>query len=117
MSRRAALRDMLGAISGPALAGMARAAEGPTKLKEGGGEIEVSFESDGFDLPRTALLEWVRTAARAVSAYLRALPRAPRARADFRGRRTGRFARHQFRRRRRAVPHHGGPPYDRSGSA
>ena len=73
MSRRAALRDML-ARPGPALAGMARAAEGPTKLKEGGGEIEVSFESDGFDLPRTALLEWVRTAARAVSAYYGRFP-------------------------------------------
>jgi len=79
MSRRAALRDMLGAISGPALAGTAQAAEGPTKVKEGGGEIEVSFESDGFDLPQTALLEWVRTAARAVSAYYGRFP-VPRAR-------------------------------------
>jgi hypothetical protein len=54
-------------------------ADAPTKLKEGGAEIEVSFESDSFDLAQTALLGWVGQAARAVSAYYGRFP-VPRAR-------------------------------------
>ena len=57
----------------PALAPVAHSqtkpADPPAIVKQGGAEIEVSFESDHFDLPRTALLGWVSQAARAVSAY------------------------------------------------
>jgi hypothetical protein len=53
---------------------MAPAADPPTKLREGGAEIEVSFESEHFDLPRSALLAWVSQAARAVSAYYGRFP-------------------------------------------
>jgi hypothetical protein len=59
--------------------GLAQAADPATKLKEGGGEIDVSFESDQFDLPQAALLDWVSRAARAVSAYYGRFP-VPRAR-------------------------------------
>ena len=55
------------------------AAEPSTKLKEGGGEIEVSFESEQFDLPHAALLAWVSQAAKAVTAYYGKYP-VPRAR-------------------------------------
>jgi hypothetical protein len=61
---------------GPALA---QAADPATKVKEGGGEIEVSLQSEPFDLPRGALLDWVSRAARAVSAYYGRFP-VPRAR-------------------------------------
>lgn len=77
MSRRTALRCGLGWASGSALA-RAQAADSPTKLKEGGADIDVSFESEHFDLPRTAMLGWVSQAARAVSAYYGRFP-VPRA--------------------------------------
>ena len=120
MSRRSTLRWLLGLAAEPALARVARAADPATKLKEGGAEIEVSFESEHFDLPQAALLGWVSQAARAVSAYYGRFP-VPRARvrkypeagrADLRGRRAGRLAWDKLRRRRRVVPHLGGPPHD-----
>jgi hypothetical protein len=52
MSRRSTVGWMLGLASGSALARVAQAADPPTKLKEGGAEIEVSFESEHFDLPQ-----------------------------------------------------------------
>jgi hypothetical protein len=83
MSRRRTLRWWLGLAAGPALARVARSqtklADTQTKLKEGGAEIEVSFESEHFDLPPAALLGWVSQAARAVSAYYGRFP-VPRAR-------------------------------------
>ena len=80
MNRRSALRWVFGLASGSALADQAtKLADQPTKLKEGGAEIEVSFESDHFELPQPALLGWVSQAARAVSAYYGRFP-VPRAR-------------------------------------
>jgi hypothetical protein len=76
ISRRSTLRRLLGLFSGCALA---RAASPATTLKEGGAEIDVSFESEHFELPRAALLGWVSQAARAVSAYYGRFP-VPRAR-------------------------------------
>jgi hypothetical protein len=73
MNRRSMLRCWLGLAAGPALA-QTKLADAPTKLKEGGAEIDVSFESDNFDLPQTALLGWVSQAARAVSAYYGRFP-------------------------------------------
>jgi hypothetical protein len=74
---------LLGLATGPALARVANSQTKPaataTKLKEGGAEIDVSFESDHFDLPQAALLGWVSQAARAVSAYYGRFP-VPRAR-------------------------------------
>jgi hypothetical protein len=78
MTRRSTLR-WLGLASGSALAGVDGADSPPIKLTEGGGEIEVSFESEHFDLPQAALLGWVSQAARAVSAYFGRFP-VPRAR-------------------------------------
>lgn len=74
MGRRSALRRMLGLASGPALARAAQGADPPTKLNEGGAEIEVSFESESFDLPHTALFGWVSRAVRAVTAYYGRFP-------------------------------------------
>jgi hypothetical protein len=82
MSRRKGLR-LLGLAAGSALARAAasqtKPAEASAKVKEGGAEIGVSFESDEFDLPRTALLGWVSQSARAVSSYFGRFP-VPRAR-------------------------------------
>ena len=74
IGRRSALWCMLG-LAAESLP----AAEPSTKLKEGGGEIEVSFESEQFDLPHAALLAWVSQAAKAVTAYYGKYP-VPRAR-------------------------------------
>ena len=83
MSRRSALGRLLNVAAGSALAGVAHSQAAPAdpaaKLQEGGAEIEVSFESEDFDLPQAALLGWVRQAARAVSAYYGRFP-VPRAR-------------------------------------
>jgi len=68
------LRCLLGLASGPAVAGVAQAADPTTKLREGGGDIEVFFESEHFDLPQAALIGWVSQAARAVSTYYGRFP-------------------------------------------
>lgn len=70
---------MAGMIAGAGLATAGYAADGPIKLKEGGADIEVSFESEHFDLSQDVLLGWVRWSARAVSAYYGKFP-VPRAR-------------------------------------
>jgi hypothetical protein len=74
IGRRSALRRCFGLLSGSALTRAARAAAPSTKLKIGGADIDVSFESEHFDLPQAALLDWVRQAARAVSAYYGQFP-------------------------------------------
>jgi hypothetical protein len=43
-------------------------------LQIGGATIEVAFQSEQFDLPRQALLDWVATGARAVSRYFARFP-------------------------------------------
>jgi hypothetical protein len=68
------VRRLAGLAAGSALAGTMRAADPPAEVKVGGAEIAVSFESDRFDLPRKALLDWVNEAARAVSAYYGRFP-------------------------------------------
>ena len=78
ISRRSALRCLAGLTACSACSPRG-AAEGPISLKQGGGEILVSFESEHFDLPESALLAWVRRAAQAVSAYYGKYP-VPRAR-------------------------------------
>jgi hypothetical protein len=72
-------RTALGCLSGLAVSGLARAQavstkDQPTVLRAGGAAIEVTFSSDQFDLPRPALLAWIDTGARAVSAYFGRFP-------------------------------------------
>jgi hypothetical protein len=73
ITRRAILQSSFG------LPALARAAAPQVTLKEGGASIEVTFESQNFDLPQSALLDWVKEAARAVTAYYGHFP-VPRAR-------------------------------------
>jgi len=44
------------------------------RLEVGGGAIDVTIDSDQFDLPQAALLEWVTQSARAVSGYFGKFP-------------------------------------------
>lgn len=68
------MRSLWGAASGSVLAGVARA-EGPAvRLKVGGAVLEITFESGQLDPRQAALLDWVRQAARAVSAYYGRFP-------------------------------------------
>ena len=52
----------------------ASAALGESRLEVGGAEIYVSFDPTMFDLPEAALLDWVKTAARAVTSYFGKFP-------------------------------------------
>jgi len=74
MSRRAAVRTLIGL---PLIKGIQ--ADSSVALKVGGGTIEVSFEAGQFDLPRPVMLDWVKSAARAVTSYYGRFP-VPRAR-------------------------------------
>ena len=79
MSRRSALRSLAGLAWGSALARSIEAAGASAVVQSGGAAIEVDFESEYYDLPQAALLDWVNRAARAVSAYYGRFP-VPRAR-------------------------------------
>ena len=52
----------------------ARAQDGPTVLQIGGAIIEVTFPSGQFDLAHPVMLDWISTAARAVSQYFGRFP-------------------------------------------
>lgn len=79
MHRRSALRSLAGVVWGSVLTRPMPAAGAPVALQVGGAAIEVHFESEHYDLPQAALLDWVKRAARAVSAYYGRFP-VPRAR-------------------------------------
>ena len=51
-----------------------RAADLPVRLEIGETTIDVSFDSDQFDLERAALLDWVMQSARAATAYFGRFP-------------------------------------------
>jgi hypothetical protein len=51
-----------------------RAAELPVRVEIGEATIDVSFDSDQFDLDRTALLDWVMQSPRAAMAYFGRFP-------------------------------------------
>jgi hypothetical protein len=70
ISRRQILRTLPAFSTVPLL----RSQETPERIAIGGGVVEVSFQSDQFDLPRKALLEWITAAARAVTAYYGRFP-------------------------------------------
>jgi hypothetical protein len=61
------MKSLLGAFA-------VRAIGAPMRLEIGGGSIDVTFDSDQFDLPQTTLSEWVTASARAVSAYFGKFP-------------------------------------------
>ncbi len=63
----------LAALAGSGRLSFARG-DDPAVLRIGGAMIEVSFDSDQFDLPRQAMLDWVATGARAVSGYFGKFP-------------------------------------------
>ncbi|HUB83769.1 MAG TPA: hypothetical protein VMB03_33455 [Bryobacteraceae bacterium] len=73
LTRRSVLRSLTGSTAS-ALLPSARSQDNPSTLRIGGGTIEVRFQSDQFDLPRKAILDWVSTGARAVSAYFGRFP-------------------------------------------
>ena len=59
ISRRSTLTALLALVG----------AADTTQIDYGGGSVTVSFRGADFDLPGAALVEWVRTAARAVTSY------------------------------------------------
>ncbi|MGA2590793.1 MAG: hypothetical protein ABSH32_12820 [Bryobacteraceae bacterium] len=79
MSRRSALRSLGGLAWGSALPRIVQAAGAPVVVQSDGAAIEVDFESEHYDVPQAAMLDWVSRAARAVSAYFGKFP-VPRAR-------------------------------------
>ena len=80
MTRRSAVRSLSG-LAASALLPSARTEDNPSVLQIGGATIEVAFQSDQFDLPRQAMLDWVATGARAVSGYFARFP-VPRAKLE-----------------------------------
>lgn len=50
------------------------AIDNSTRLQVGGATIEIRFGSEGFDLPRQALIGWVLKAAKAVASYYGVFP-------------------------------------------
>jgi hypothetical protein len=64
----------LAALAGSGRLSFARGDDSPAVLRIGGAMIEVSFDSDQFDLPRQVMLDWVATGARAVSGYFGRFP-------------------------------------------
>src|SRR5690348_9704746 len=69
ITRRSAIAAIAGVTSSYGLA-----APSPVTFRMGGGEIDVSFDSAQFDLPQTTLIDWVKRAARAVTAYYGRFP-------------------------------------------
>ncbi len=70
-ANRITRRATLGSLAAAALPRMTYASAEATFAKY---HIDVEVESNGFDLPRTALLDWVDRAARAVAAYYGQFP-------------------------------------------
>jgi hypothetical protein len=68
VTRRTALECLLGVVFGPGMSTNLRAADLPVRLEIGETTIEVSFDSDQFDLDRAALLDWGMQSARAARA-------------------------------------------------
>jgi len=67
------VRSLTG-LAASALLPRARSQDNPSTLRIGGATIEIHFQSGQFDLPRQAMLDWISTGARAVSAYFGRFP-------------------------------------------
>ncbi len=74
MSRRAVLESVVGVGFGQGMSTILRAADLPSHLEVGEASIDVSFDSDQFDIDRAALFDWVRQSARATTAYFGRFP-------------------------------------------
>jgi hypothetical protein len=59
---------------GQGMSAVLRAADLPSHLEVGEASIDVSFDSDQFDINRAALFDWVMQSARATAAYFGRFP-------------------------------------------
>ena len=73
-TRRTVLEGLLSVASGAGMSAVLRAGDPPARLEVGDASIEVSFDSDPFDLGQAALLNWVMQSARAATAYFGRFP-------------------------------------------
>src|SRR6202140_5119618 len=73
-TRRTVLEGLVSVASGAGMSAVLRAGDPPVRLEVGGASIEVSFDSDPFDLGQAALLDWVMQSARAATAYFGRFP-------------------------------------------
>ena len=74
VTRRTALECLLGLAAVPEMSTILCAADAPVRLEIGEATLDVSFDSDQFDLDRAALLDWVTQSARAATAYFGRFP-------------------------------------------
>jgi hypothetical protein len=74
ISRRAVLESVAGVAFGQGMSAVLRAADLPSHLEVGEASIDVSFDSDQFDIDRAALFDWVMQSARATTAYFGRFP-------------------------------------------
>jgi hypothetical protein len=74
LTRRTVLECLLGVAAGPGMSTVLRATGLPVRVEIGEATIDVSFDSDQFDLDRTALLDWVMQSARVATAYFGRFP-------------------------------------------
>ena len=68
------LESVVGVGFGQGMSTVLRAADLPSHLEVGEASIDVSFDSDQFDIDRAALLDWVMHSARAATAYFGRFP-------------------------------------------
>src|ERR1700720_1265576 len=73
-TRRTVLEGLLSVASGAGMSAVLRAGDLPARLEVGKASIDVSFDSDPFDLGQAALLDWVMQSARAATAYFGRFP-------------------------------------------
>src|SRR5579862_1822726 len=73
-TRRKVLEGLLSVASGAGMSAVLRAGDLPARLEVGEASIDVSFDSDPFDLGQAALLDWVMQSARAATAYFGRFP-------------------------------------------
>src|SRR5580658_2144985 len=73
-TRRAVLEGLFGAASGAGMSAVLRAEDLPAHLEVGEASIDVSLDSDTFDLGQAALLDWVMQSARTAAAYFGRFP-------------------------------------------
>ncbi len=71
LNRRTGLKLFIGALAGVRVL---HPADRNERLTIGGGAIDVNIAADDFDIGPSALLDWVKEAARAVTAYFGAFP-------------------------------------------
>jgi hypothetical protein len=65
---------VVGVAFGQGMSAAVRAADLPSHLEVGEASIDVSFDSDQFDIDRAALFDWVMQSARAATAYFGRFP-------------------------------------------